>query len=113
MGGASTPPLFSEKAVNIINTYTFILGAKYFSPSPPPNFLHASSTTGQLTHCTSDAYCVSTEVGEDEPDNATDMQEQTFPEEMDPTNPSTCKLTIPLMCSATRDDWRVFIQGSI
>ena len=40
-GGASAPPLLSEKAVNIINTYTFILGAKYISP---PHFLHASST---------------------------------------------------------------------
>ena len=40
-GGASAPPLLSEKAVNIINTYTFILGAKYFSPL---TFLHASST---------------------------------------------------------------------
>jgi len=41
MGGQAPPPLFSEKAVNIINTYTFILGAKYFSPPtfcmlPPP-----------------------------------------------------------------------------
>jgi len=40
--GGKCPPLFSEKAVNIINTYTFILGAEYFSP---PHFLHASSTT--------------------------------------------------------------------
>jgi len=40
-GGASAHPLFSEKAVNIINTYTFILAAEYFShPTfcilPPP-----------------------------------------------------------------------------
>jgi len=41
-GGANAPLLFSEKAVNIINTYTFVLGAAYFSP---PDFLHASSTT--------------------------------------------------------------------
>lgn len=57
------------------------------------------------------AYCVSTEVGEDEPDNSTDMQEQTFPEEMDPTNPSTCKWTIPLMCSISTSS-RVN-QGSV
>jgi len=37
---ASTLPLFSEKAVNIIITYAFILGAVYFSPQ----LLHASST---------------------------------------------------------------------
>jgi len=40
-GGASAPPLFSEKPVNIINTYTCILGAEHFSPPtfcllPPP-----------------------------------------------------------------------------
>ena len=33
-GGASAPPLFSEKPVNIINTYTFILGAECMLPSP-------------------------------------------------------------------------------
>jgi len=32
--GASAPPLFSEKAVNIITKCTFILGAEYFSPPP-------------------------------------------------------------------------------
>jgi len=50
-------------------------------------FVVSSSTA----HVPLIAYCVSTEVEEDEPDSATDMQEQTFPEEMDPTNPSTCK----------------------
>ena len=39
--GASALPLFSEKPVNIVNTYTFILGAENFSPPtfcmlPPP-----------------------------------------------------------------------------
>ena len=33
--------LFSEKVVNIVDTYTFILGADYFSPQ----HLNASSTT--------------------------------------------------------------------
>jgi len=33
-GHLNAHPLFSEKAVNIINTYTFILGAEYFSPPP-------------------------------------------------------------------------------
>ena len=43
-GGASAPPLFGEKAVNIINTYTYILGAEYVSPPtfcmlPPPLYV--------------------------------------------------------------------------
>jgi len=37
---ASTLPLFSEKAVNIIITYAFILGAVYFSPLPPHTHTH-------------------------------------------------------------------------
>ena len=49
-GGASAPPLFSEKAVNIINIYTFILGAEYFSPPtfcmlPPPLILAVVAPT--------------------------------------------------------------------
>jgi len=53
-GGASAPPLFSEKAVNIINTYTFILGAKYFSPPtfcmlPPPLHGHMILQWPKLT----------------------------------------------------------------
>jgi len=38
-GRLNARPLFSEKAVNIINTYTFILGAEYLlqlSTSPLP-----------------------------------------------------------------------------
>lgn len=30
-GGANASPLFSGKAVNIVSTYTFVLGPEYFT----------------------------------------------------------------------------------
>ena len=53
IGGKMGGGLFSGKAVNIINTYTFILGAEYFSP--PACFLHHCTQLQQLVHTNLDA----------------------------------------------------------